>query len=54
VLVKTAYGTLPLDGNNAWLHLASALMALYFAFRSGYRLTHIGMQQMINPHRTSA
>jgi hypothetical protein len=51
--VKTAYGTLPLYGYNAWLHLATALIALFFAIKPGYRLTHIGMQEEINPHRTS-
>ena len=51
--VNTAYGTLPLHGYNAWLHLATAAIALYFAFRPGYRLTSIGLQRLINPHRTS-
>ncbi|MGZ5118189.1 MAG: DUF4383 domain-containing protein [Burkholderiales bacterium] len=52
--VKTAYGTLPLYGYNAWLHLATAAVALYFAIRPGYRLRHIDIRQTINPHRTSA
>lgn len=51
--VKTAYGTLPLYGYNAWLHLATALIALLFAIRPGYRLTQIGLKEEMNPHRTS-
>jgi hypothetical protein len=52
--VKTLYGTPPLYGYNAWLYLATAAVALYFAIKPGYRLTHIDIQQAINPHRTSA
>jgi hypothetical protein len=52
--VKTLYGTLPIYGYNAWLYLATAAVALYFAIKPGYRLTHIDIQQAINPHRTSA
>jgi hypothetical protein len=51
--VKTGYGTVPLYGYNAWLHLATAVVALYFAIKPGYHLTQIGVQQEINPHRTS-
>lgn len=52
--VKPLYGTLPLYGYNAWRYLATAAVALYFAIKPGYRLTHIDIQQAINPHRTSA
>jgi Domain of unknown function (DUF4383) len=49
-IVRTAYGTAPLYGNNAWLHLASAAVALIFAARPGYHLTKVGLKAELNPH----
>jgi hypothetical protein len=48
--VRTAYGTAPLYGNNAWLHLATGAVALFFAFRPGYHLTQVGIREELNPH----
>jgi hypothetical protein len=48
--VRTAYGTAPLHGNNAWLHLATAGLALFFGVRPGYQLTQIGLKEELNPH----
>ena len=49
-VVRTAYGTAPLYGNNAWLHAATAAAALIFAVRPGYHLTHVGLKEELNPH----
>jgi hypothetical protein len=49
-IVRTAYGTAPLHGNSAWLHLATAAMALIFALRPGYHLTQVGLKEELNPH----
>jgi len=51
--VQTLYGTVPLYGNNVWLHLATALIGVIFAFRPGYEITQIGMKEEINPHMPS-
>jgi len=51
--VKTAWGTMPLAGNNVILHIATAIVAAIFAIRPGYQLTTIGVQQEINPHAPS-
>jgi hypothetical protein len=51
--VNTAYGTVPLYGYNAVLHIATAVIAVFFAVRPGYALTQIGMQDVMNPHRPS-
>jgi hypothetical protein len=51
--VKTLWGTAPLQGTNAWLHLGTAAVALFFAVRPGYALTQIGMKEQMNPHRPS-
>ena len=51
--VRTAYGTVPLGGANAWLHLGTAVVAAFFGVRPGYTLTQIGVQQDMNPHRPS-
>ena len=48
--VRTLYGTVPLYGNNAWLHLETAAVALVFAMRPGYRLTQVGLEEEMNPH----
>jgi hypothetical protein len=48
--VRTAYGTLPLYGNNVWLHLVSGGIALIFGIWPGYTLTHVGLKEAINPH----
>src|SRR5688572_22113115 len=45
--VQTLYGTVPLYGNNVWLHLASAAVGAIFAFRPGYDITQIGMKEDI-------
>ena len=49
-VVRTAYGTAPLHGNNVWLHLATAAFALFYALRPGYHLTQIGLREELNPH----
>jgi hypothetical protein len=49
--VKTLWGTAPLHGYNAWLYLATALVALFFALRPGYHLTQVGLEREMNPHR---
>jgi hypothetical protein len=49
-VVKTAYGTMPLYGYNVWLHLATAVLALYFAIKPGYQLTQVGIKEELNPH----
>jgi hypothetical protein len=51
VKVNTAYGTMPLSGVNAWLHLGTAIAAAFFAIRPGYRISTAGMRRQINPHR---
>jgi hypothetical protein len=51
--VKTLYGTVPLYGNNVWLHLATAAVGAIFAFRPGYELTQVGLKEDINPHMPS-
>lgn len=49
--VRTLWGTAPLSGGyNEWLYLATALIALIFAIRPGYVLTHVGVQEAMNPH----
>ncbi|MGZ9006553.1 MAG: DUF4383 domain-containing protein [Burkholderiales bacterium] len=48
--VRTVYGTLPLFGNNAWLHLGTAVLALVFGIWPGYTLTNVGVREAINPH----
>ena len=49
-VVKNLYGTLPLYGNNVWLHFASAAIGVFFSFRPGYNLTDVGTQAEMNPH----
>ncbi|HYH42522.1 MAG TPA: DUF4383 domain-containing protein [Burkholderiales bacterium] len=49
-VVKSLYGTLPLYGNNVWLHFASAAIGVFFSFRPGYALTDVGTQAEMNPH----
>ncbi len=51
--VKTLYGTVPLYGNNVWLHLATAAVGAIVAYRPGYELTQDGLKEDINPHRPS-
>lgn len=51
--VQTLYGTVPLYGNNVWLHLATAAVGAIFAFRPGYDITQVGMKEDINPHMPS-
>lgn len=51
--VQTLFGTVPLFGNNVWLHLATAAVGAFFAFRPGYEITQIGMQETMNPHMPS-
>ena len=51
--VQTLYGTVPLYGNNVWLHLATAAIGAIFAFRPGYTITQIGLKEEINPHMPS-
>ena len=51
--VQTLYGTVPLYGNNVWLHLATAGIGAIFAFRPGYEITQIGLKEEINPHMPS-
>ena len=48
--VRTLWGTVPLHGNNVWLHFASAAVALIFSIWPGYQITQIGMKEEINPH----
>ena len=52
--VQTAYGTVPLYGNNVWLHLGTAAVALIFCIRPGYQLTQVGVEESINPHRPAS
>ncbi len=52
-VVSNLYGTLPLHGNNVWLHLVSGLIGVYFSFRPGYTLTDVGTQAEINPHMSN-
>jgi Domain of unknown function (DUF4383) len=49
-VVRTAYGTTPLHGYNAWLHLATAVLALFYAIKPGYQLTQVGLKEELNPH----
>lgn len=51
--VQTLWGTVPLFGNNVWLHLATAAVGVIFAFRPGYEITTIGMREEMNPHLPS-
>lgn len=51
--VQTLYGTVPLFGNNVWLHLGTAAIGAIFAFRPGYEITQIGLKEQINPHMPS-
>ena len=51
--IQTLYGTVPLHGNNVWLHLATAAVGVIFAFRPGYEITQIGLKEEINPHMPS-
>lgn len=48
--VQTLFGTVPLSGNNVWLHLGSAAVALIFSIWPGYQLTQVGVKEEINPH----
>lgn len=48
--VRTLYGTVPLYGNNVWLHLGTAAIALIFSIWPGYQLTQVGVKEEINPH----
>jgi hypothetical protein len=48
--VKTLWGTVPLHGNNVWLHFGSAAIALIFSIWPGYQLTQIGAKEEMNPH----
>lgn len=48
--VQTLFGTVPLHGNNAWLHLGTAAIALIFAIWPGYQLSQVGVKEEINPH----
>ena len=52
-VVRTGYGTTPLYGYNAWLHLATAAFALFYAIKPGYQLTQVGIQEELNPHMPS-
>ena len=52
-VVRTVYGTVPLSGENVILHIVTAVIAVFFAFRPGYELTQIGLKQEINPHAPS-
>ena len=51
--IQTLWGTVPLFGNNVWLHLATAAVGVIFAFRPGYEITQIGLKEEINPHMPS-
>ncbi len=51
--VQTLYGTVPLHGNNVWLHLATAAIGVIFALRPGYEITTVGVKEEINPHLPS-
>lgn len=51
--VQTLYGTVPLFGNNVWLHLGTAAVGAFFAFRPGYEITSIGLKEEMNPHLPS-
>ena len=48
--IKTVYGTTPLGGNNVVLHIVTAVIGLFFAFRPGYTLTQVGLKETLNPH----
>jgi hypothetical protein len=52
-VVRTAYGTTPLYGYTAWLHLATAAFALFYAIKPGYQLTQVGINEELNPHMPS-
>lgn len=51
--IQTLYGTVPLHGNNVWLHLGTAAVGVIFAFRPGYEITQIGLKEEMNPHLPS-
>ena len=51
--VQTLWGTVPLHGNNVWLHLATAAVGAFFSVRPGYEITSIGMKEEMNPHMPS-
>jgi hypothetical protein len=48
--IRTLWGTTPLYGYNAWLHIGTAIIALIFAIWPGYPLTQVGVQETMNPH----
>jgi hypothetical protein len=48
--IRTLWGTTPLYGYNAWLHIGTAIVALLFSIRPGYSITQVGMQETNNPH----
>ena len=48
--IRTLFGTTPLFGYNAWLHLGTALVTLIFSVKPGYELTQIGLKEELNPH----
>ena len=51
--VQTLYNTVPLGGNNVWLHLATAAVGVIFAFRPGYEISTVGLKEEMNPHLPS-
>ena len=51
--IQTLYGTVPLHGNNVWLHLATAAVGVFFSFRPGYEISSIGLKEEMNPHLPS-
>lgn len=51
--IRTLWGTTPLYGHNVWLHLGTAVVALYFSFKPGYSLTAVGVKDEMNPHRSN-
>jgi hypothetical protein len=52
-VVQTLFGTVPLYGNNVWVHLATGAIGAIFAFKPGYQLTQVGMKEEMNPHMPS-
>jgi hypothetical protein len=53
--VRTVWGTAPLYGGyNPYVYLGTAAVALIFSIWPGYTLTAVGVQETMNPHRTSA
>src|SRR5688572_16526683 len=51
--VQTLHGTVPLHGNNVWLHLATAVVGLFFSFKPGYEISSVGLKEEMNPHLPS-